>query len=213
MLYGTTVFGGANGAGTVFELTPPSSPRGAWTFTILYSFSPFTIFPGGATGDGNGPAAGLISDATGALYGTTANGGANGYGTVFKLTPPAVAGGPWTETVLYSFTGGSDGGSPKASLIFDESGALYSTTTVGGLNGQGTVFKLTPPGVPDGAWTETVLYSFAGLDVGTSPSGAGLIFDSSGALYGTTSTGGANGFGTVFKLAPPARPVPFPLRR
>lgn len=205
VLYGTTALGGATGSGTVFELTPPSSAGGAWTFTILYSFNPNGNIPGGNTGDGYGPAAGLISDESGALYGTTANGGANGYGTVFKLTPPAAAGGSWTETVLYSFTGGSDGGSPEASLIFDASGALYSTTTVGGLYGQGTVFTLTPPRVRDGAWTETVLYSFAGLDSGAAPSGASLIIDSSGALYGTTLTGGANGLGTVFKLAPPAR--------
>jgi uncharacterized repeat protein (TIGR03803 family) len=108
----------------------------AQTLKTLYSFS------GGA--DGNQPFAGLISDAKGALYGTTAVGGAYNQGAVYKLTPSSVSGGPWTETVLYSFTGGSDGGGPNAGLVSDGSGALYGTTLNGGINNQGTAFELTP---------------------------------------------------------------------
>src|SRR5436190_2003791 len=98
----------------------------AQTLTTLYSFT---------GSDGARPYAGLIADASGNLYGTTDNGGASGYGTVFKVTPTG------TETVLYSFTGGSDGAYPLAGLIADASGNLYGTTYLGGANGYGTVFK------------------------------------------------------------------------
>jgi uncharacterized repeat protein (TIGR03803 family) len=149
---------------------------------VLYSFS---------GSDGAYPYAGLIADASGNLYGTTYFGGANGEGTVFKMTPSG------TETVLYSFSG-SDGAYPYAGLIADASGNLYGTTHGGGANvsfgiDYGTVFKLTPSG------SETVLYSFSGSSDGGFPY-AGLIADASGNLYGTTYQGGADGFGTVFKL-------------
>ncbi len=204
-LYGTTGDGpGTYGEGTVFKLTPPTTSGGVWTATVLHTF----------TGtDGIQPYVGsLIFDKSGALYGTTNVGGLYNHGTVFKLTPPATTGGVWTETVLHNFeggvqqgnTGGDDGSQPLGSLIFDKSGALYGTTVAGGslgLNG-GTVFKLTPPVIGNAAWTETVLHSFAGND-GLYPP-AGVIFDKSGALYGTTQ-GGALGYGTVFKLTPPPR--------
>ncbi len=158
-------------------------------------------FAGG--GDGAFPYAGLISDASGALYGTTAYGsGAPGYGTVFKLTPSATPGGAWTESVLHSFAGGGDGAYPFAGLISDASGALYGTTLYGSGApgyGYGTVFKLTPPATAGGAWTESVLHSFAGGGDGAYPY-AGLISDASGALYGTASQGGGAGWGTVFEL-------------
>ena len=176
-LYGTTAGGGASNAGTVFKLSPSG------TETVLYSFT---------GSDGSGPFAGLIADSSGNLYGTTQSGGASGgHGVVFKLSP----GG--TETVLYSFTGGSDGGTPRAGLIADSSGNLYGTTQFGGPGcggvGCGVVFKLSPSG------TETVLYSFTGSD-GSGPF-PGLIADSSGNLYGTTLSGGASGgHGVVFKL-------------
>jgi uncharacterized repeat protein (TIGR03803 family) len=205
-LYGTTNVGGASycsggGCGTVFALSPPASAGGAWTKTVLHSF-------GG--NDGSSPQAGLIVDSKGNLYGTTNVGGASNAGTVFKLAPPASAGGAWTETVLYSFMGGSDGSNPVAGLIFDASGALYGTTSHGGPGcapnyapqGCGTVFKLTPPASAGGAWTETVLYGFRASD-GWYPAG-GVIFDNSGALYGTTGAGGTLNVGTVFKLTPPA---------
>jgi uncharacterized repeat protein (TIGR03803 family) len=178
-LYGTTFSGGTNGLGTVFKLTPSGT---SWTETVLHSF-------GSSAGDGHAPYAGLIADASGNLCGTTLYGGANGLGTVFKLTP---SGTSWTETLLHTFSG-SDGGYPWASLIADASGNLYSTTEAGGANGFGTVFKLTPSGA------ETVLHSFTGSD-GSVPYG-GLIADASGNLYGVTYWGGANGLGMVFKLA------------
>jgi uncharacterized repeat protein (TIGR03803 family) len=187
-LYGTTQMGGGSGCyadegcGTVFELAPDG------TETVLYSFA------GG--NDGEYPYAGVIEDKARNLYGMTPNGGADGFGIVFKLSPHG------KETVLHTFTGGSDGGYPFAGLIEDDAGNLYGTTETGG-NGCdcGVVFKLTPGG------TETVLYAFAGGSDGAYPE-AGLIRDRAGNLYGTTINGGftgcnkGRGCGTVFKLAP-----------
>jgi uncharacterized repeat protein (TIGR03803 family) len=203
-LYGTAESGGnsacaPNGCGVVFKLTPPGKGQTAWRETVLYSFS---------GSDGNAPQAGLIADNWGALYGTTAGGGGAGYGAVFKLTPPAKGQTTWRETVLYSFTGGSDGGSPLAPLIADNEGALYGTTTFGGNysacggTGCGVVFKLTPPGKGHTVWTETVLHTFANGSDGANPHD-GLVADQRGALYGTTYQGGSSGgSGTVFKLTP-----------
>ena len=155
--------------------------------------------------DGGLPVDNLIFDKAGNLYGVTVEGGANGLGTVFKLTP---ANGIWTETVLHSFGGGSDGSSPKGTLIFDQAGDLYGMTYSGGsngcFNGCGTVFELTP--TAKGDWTETVLYAFTGGTDGGSPQ-AGLVLDTTGSLYGTTYQGGdtscaSGGCGTVFKLTP-----------
>ena len=182
-LYGTTAFGGYYRSGTVFKLTPSGS---GYSESILHSFW------GGS--DGANPHAGLIFDDKGALYGTT-SGGYNGSGTVFKLTP---SGSGYSESILYSFSGGSDGANPYAGLIFDDKGALYGTTSAGGHKGSGTVFKLTPSG---SAYSESTLYRFQGGNDGANPY-AGLIFDEKGALYGTTAGGGSNGFGTVFNLTP-----------
>ncbi len=183
-LYGTTAGGGSFGNGTVFKLTP--NRDGSWTESVLYSFM------GGS--DGGGPVASLIFDSAGSLYGTTAGGGSFGNGTVFKLTPNRD--GSWTDSVLYSFMGGSDGGDPVASLIFDSTGSLYGTTAGGGSLGNGTVFKLTPN--RDGSWTEQVLHGFSYKD-GEYPS-AGLILDAAGNLYGTTAMGGAYGVGVAFEM-------------
>jgi len=193
-LYGTTIQGGANDGGTIFKLTPNSN--GSGTESVLYSFT------GGA--DGFEPNADLIFDLAGNLYGTTPWGGAQGgFGTAFKLKQNSD--GSWTETVLYSFSGGVDGAIPVAALIFDVAGNLYGTTRLGGAaNGFGAVFELTPNS--DGSWTESVLHSFNHHD-GAFPY-AGLIFDDVGNLYGTTSEGGnlscrrGHGCGTVFKLTP-----------
>jgi len=103
------------------------------------------------------------------------------------------------ETVLYNFTGGSDGGYPQSSLTFDAAGNLYGTTSAGGL-GYGTVFELSPNG--NGGWNETVLYSFTGGADGATPAHSDVIFDSVGNLYGTAYSGGANGYGVVFELSP-----------
>jgi len=194
-LYGTTESGGANGQGTVFEITP--NANGSWTETVLYSFT-------GAT-DGGQPYGSLVLDAAGNLYGTTNYGGnascSMGCGTVFELTPGS---GAWSESVLYSFTGGSDGREPNARLLADSAGNLYGTTMLGGTissvcsSGCGTVFKLTKG---SSGWTESVLYAFAGGADGLSPYD-GLAFDAKGNLYGTTYGGGASAAGTVFNLTP-----------
>jgi uncharacterized repeat protein (TIGR03803 family) len=107
------------------------------SLTTIYNFM------GGS--DGAGPAAPLIIGSSGVLYGTTAHGGTADDGTVFSLSPPAVPGGPWTHTLLYSFQGGSDGISPNSRLIVAGGGVLYGTTSTGGQSGEGMVFSLTPP--------------------------------------------------------------------
>lgn len=196
-LYGTTAFGGGYGScngyfqtycGTVFELSPPVTKGGKWKEKILYRFR--------GRPDGANPSASLILDTAGNLYSTTAIGGAHGWGTVFKLTQGA--NGKWTESVLHSFNESTDGAEPFSSLVFDKVGNLYGTTYSGASSGFGTVFKLAPSS--DG-WKETVLHTFqGGGDGGNSYSG--LIFDSPGNLYGTTSGAITNGSGTVYKLAP-----------
>ena len=217
-LYGTTPYGGggSNGpaAGTVFELDS------AGVETVLYRFCPT-----GTCTDGDYPLAGLVQDASGNLYGTTAGGGSGTYGaggTVFQLVP----GNPWTENVLYSFCslpGCTDGDYPSAGLVQDSFGNLYGTTQEGGEKkglgagyGGGEVFVLCAPGVSSAdippcaagltSWTEYVLYSFCAnynCTDGRDPV-AGLIQDSVGNLYGTTQDGGVNLYpGTVFVLCAP----------
>jgi len=184
-LYGTTAAGGANDTGTVFELSP--NGHGGWTENVLYSF--------GFAPDGVNPMSSLIFDGSGNLYGTTFNGGAD-YGIVFELSP---GNDKWTETILYTFTGGSDGGAPLAGLVFDAAGNLYGTTERGGAyNSYGTVFELTPG---NGKWTESVLHSFGNGTDGRFPV-AGVIFDAAGNLYGTTEIGGSHSAGLVFELTP-----------
>jgi uncharacterized repeat protein (TIGR03803 family) len=207
-LYGTATGGGDivcinnSGCGTVFKLSPPSSGSGAWTESVLYSFS--------GSIDGAFPSAGLIFDSTGALYGTTGAGGdlscnsGRGCGTVFKLTPPSTQGGSWTESVLYVFTGGSDGFQPEASLVFDTTGALYGTTTYGGAGCDcGIAFKLTPAAGGSGPWTETILHTFTGVNDGSYPVAPLLLVQTS--IYGTTNAGtgncpGGRGCGIVFEI-------------
>jgi uncharacterized repeat protein (TIGR03803 family) len=140
VLYGTTTSGGDSFNGTVFALSPPTAGETRWTKTVLYSFR--------GTPDGRLPFAGLIADAKGVLYGTTAYGGIksrNDSGAVFALSPPAAGETRWTETVLYRFGVGLDGFGPFAGLIADAKDVLYGTTTYGGDNGNGTVFALSPP--------------------------------------------------------------------
>ncbi len=194
-LYGVTLYGGngvcgssSEAGGTVFELSPKSG--GGWTEKILYNF--------GANGtDGCFPQGGLVFDAAGNLYGTTAGGGANGFGTVFELTP--IAGGSWLENVLFSFDGVSSGSDPLASLIFDAKGNLYGTAWSGGSDHQGgVVFELSPSA--GGTWTEKTLHSFSAAG-GENPH-SGLTFDKTGNLYGTAQIGGTFGDGTVYRLTP-----------
>jgi len=172
-LYGTTYYGGAYGQGTVFKVAPNG------TETVLHSFCASSGCP-----DGQLPG-GLIIDAQGILYGTTAGGGDYGVGTAFEMTPNGA------ETILHSFNG-SDGDSP-GDLVMDAQGNLYGPTSLGGAYDRGTVFKLTSDGVL------TVLYSFPGGAAGYLPNG-GLVMDAQGNLYGTTAGGGAYDGGTVFKL-------------
>jgi uncharacterized repeat protein (TIGR03803 family) len=194
-LYGTTISGGT-GAGVVFKLTPPAKGQTAWTESVLYAFTGYN--------DGNDPWSVLIEDSQGTLYGSTTLGGANGFGVIFKLTPPAKGAAAWTETVLYNFTGGNDGGVPFGGLVQLADGALYGTTGGLGAHHNGVVFKLVPPANPKGRWKYHVLHSFkGGLDGGFPETG--LIADSTGALYGTTG-GGSTSLGTVFKLTPPVAP-------
>jgi uncharacterized repeat protein (TIGR03803 family) len=184
-LYGTTQAGGLNNVGVVFQLKKTS--KGVWVENILYTFT--------GLADGGVPMAGMIFDGAGNLYGTTLAGG-TGLGTVFELSPNGLGG--WTESVLYSFAGGSDGASPVGKLVFDGSGNLYGTTEYGGASNDGTVFELSPTA---SGWTETVLYAFSGSD-GANPM-AELILDASGNLYGTTYNGGTDNEGTVFELIRP----------
>ncbi len=186
-LYGSTAGGGSAGQGTVFKLTPPVPPATVWTEIVLHSFT-------GGPGDGASPMAGLIFDNNGALYGTTETGGAQGQGTVFKLTPPVPPATQWGETILHSFTASTDGGSPFAGVVFGPGGALYGTTTFGGSAVFGTLFMLTPQG------TFTVLHNFAGGGDGNEPFTGSVIFGPNGALYGTTVGGGSQNAGTVFAL-------------
>ncbi|MGD0569471.1 MAG: choice-of-anchor tandem repeat GloVer-containing protein [Candidatus Sulfotelmatobacter sp.] len=179
--FGTTTAGGASGAGTVFAVSAAGKE------VVLYTFA------GGA--DGSNPQAGLILDASGNLYGTTSAGGANGNGTVFKLSHPT-KGSKWTETILYSFGTGSDGAVPLAAVKFDKAGNLYGTTSAGGSYGYGTIFQLTPAG---SSWTETILHDFQDADDGAVPYG-GLIADKSGNFYGSATEGGTGGGGTIFEL-------------
>jgi len=195
-LYGTTSAGGANGQGTVYELVPPPAPGGAWTETILHSFA-------STSADGHNPLAGLVRDAAGNFYGTTFGGGTSFDGTVFELSPPSSAGGAWTETVLYNFTGGPDGGAPQCKLLLAKNGSLVGTAFNGGADGVGAVFMLTPPASSGGAWTERVLYSFTGGNDGAHP-WPGVVVDKSGNLYGVTEADGVDWNGTAFQLSPPA---------
>jgi uncharacterized repeat protein (TIGR03803 family) len=176
-LYGAAELGGANGVGTVFELSPPREGKKAWAGTVLYSF--------GRVG-GSIPAASLIADEAGNLYGTANNGGARGEGVVFELSPPTGGESAWTETVLHSFHG-ADGMGPLSGLLADGAGNLYGTAQEGGDYGYGVAYRLSPPAVGRTAWTETVLHTFKRSD-GQAP-GSSLIADSAGNLYGTTLFG------------------------
>jgi uncharacterized repeat protein (TIGR03803 family) len=196
-LYGTTYDGGgAYNDGMAFELTPKAG--GGWKEKVLHAFS---------GEDGNQPYGTLIFDTSGNLYGTTYYGGDYNEGTVFELTPEE--GGGWKETVLHSFSDdGTDGYNPIAGMVIDASGNLYGTTYYGGTGGAcssvgcGMVFELTPKG--NSGWTEKILHNFNNNGKDGFWPFAGLIFDVSGNLYGTTESGGARGFGTVFELTRPA---------
>jgi len=181
--YGTTATNGANDHGTVFKITP------AGVLTTLHSFSSLT--GGIRNSDGADPYASLAIGSDGNFYGTTYDGGAYAFGTVFKITPAGAL------TTLHSFTSGADGGRLLAGLVLGIDGSFYGTTLGGGgTSNDGTVFKISPSGVL------TTLHSFTGAD--GSHSQASVVQGSDGSFYGTTYFGGDNNKGTVFKLAPAA---------
>jgi uncharacterized repeat protein (TIGR03803 family) len=234
-LYGTTYAGGTYGSGNVYRLSPSGS---SWTYSTLYSFKAGTdgVGPGfgslaigphdtlfgttegggyfgtafaicacpgrevqihsfGMGTDGAQPLGGVVVGSKGNFYGTASLGGAYGNGTVYEETR---SGRTWTESTLYSFTGGDDGTNPAAAPTLDANGNLYGTTSFGGANGVGVVYKLSYSG---SAWKQTVLYTFQGLSDGQNPVG-GVVVDGGGNVYGTTFDGGDNGGGTVYELSP-----------
>jgi uncharacterized repeat protein (TIGR03803 family) len=181
--YGTALGGGQYGGGTAFTVSAEGKE------TILHNF--------GSATDGASPYDGLTRDSTGNLFGTTAYGGESGNGAVFEISEAG------QESVLYSFTGSPDGANPVASVVQDKAGNLYGTTFAGGSmlcklgftqRGCGILFKVTQTGV------ESILHHFAGAPDGANPEGVLLL--SSGTLYGTTTSGGAYGCGTVFEYTP-----------
>ena len=191
-VYGTTAGGGTFGSGTVFELVHNAS--GKWVEKILHNFA----YPGTAK-DGWAPWGGVVANAVGNLYGTTAAGGAYGYGTVFELSP--AADGSWNERILHNFNyDGTDGVQSYAKLAFDRAGNLYGSTGGGGVGNRGTVFELIP--LANGEWKEKIVHDFMadGTD-GVQP-GAAVILDGSGNIFGTTIGSSARGFGTVYELTP-----------
>jgi uncharacterized repeat protein (TIGR03803 family) len=197
-LYGTTIWGGTGALGTVFELSPPTG-SGAWTETILYNFVQV-----GKNTTGNAPT-GISWGPGGVLYGTTRFGGAESYGNVYELHPPA-SGSTWLYKSLYAFSGtvGGQGPDYAGGLMSDAAGNLYGTTSNGGPYIWGQVFEISPPATPGGNWTETALYNFGQFpEDGQAPEGT-LVFDASGNLYGTAVEDGQYGYGTVFELTPPA---------
>jgi len=201
-LYGATGIGGdlgceQEGCGTVFELKRPTIDGGKWRLSVLHTFT--------GTPDGAEPFAGVVFDQKGNLYGTTNDGGAYGYGTVYRVSPPT-----WNETVLYSFDRDSnDVYGPEGPVIFDGAGNMYGTTAFGGDSncqagyGCGVVFELSPPVKKQGPWTYATLYAFQGGNDGIDPLGY-MVFDAQGNLYGTTQYGGEAEGGTVYQLKPPS---------
>jgi uncharacterized repeat protein (TIGR03803 family) len=183
-LYGIAIFGGINDNGVIYELSPAAG--GGWTQTVLYSFL------GGS--DGSNPEGALVFDSLGNLYGGTYAGGTHGQGTIFELSP--VSGGGWTEKILYNFAGGTDGANSNGSLTFGPDGSLYGTTVLGGINGMGTVFQLSP--ATGGTWTETVLFTCSQA-VGGEPHGD-VVFDSKGNFYTALINDGPFNAGAILRL-------------
>jgi|SRR5580698_1150456 hypothetical protein len=216
-MYGVTNYGGSGscvltgptGCGTVFKLTPPIVEGETWSETVLYNFQ------GGS--DGNLPIGQLAFDPAGNLYGVTEFGGGQGTtcdffyggncGTVFELSPPETDGGQWTETILHSFAGETDGAVPNQGLNLDSRGAIYGTTSMGGNQlcdfgignvGCGVVFKLIPPKPEGRAWAEDLWRFNYGFEGGGPDS---VTFNSDGVLFGAAASGGSALDGLIFQLA------------
>ena len=186
-LYGTTNYGGPNycdgpnSCGVLYKVTTPIQE---WNQSVIWNYE---------QSSGNSPYAGIIFDASGNIFGVTTVGGSAGLGTLYEVTE---SGGSWTYSVLYNFTGQSDGTDPDGNLLEDAQGNFYGTAARGGSGGGGTVFEFSPSG---GGWNFRVLHSFSGTEGREGPI-AGLTMDANGNLYGTTFLDGAFGFGNVFKL-------------
>jgi uncharacterized repeat protein (TIGR03803 family) len=196
-LFGTTTDGGiaqpacwtSFGCGVIFEMTPNGD--GTWTYHILHRFA-------SSPTDGQTPYGSLVMDASGNFYGTTEFGGGQGNGTVFKFS---FTGAHWEKTVVYDFPDWHDGALPNSTLVFDKAGNLYG---IGGGGNQGcgpytcgVVFKLAPQ--KNGSWKYSVAHKFSGPD-GNFP--IGVIVDSKGNIFGTTSNGGTYNFGVAFEITP-----------
>ncbi len=181
-LYGTTSFGGTSGVGAIYKLTPSST---GWSESILYNFQ--------GLDDGQNPVGGVILDSAGNIYGTTFDGGVNGGGTVYELSP---SNGSWNFKTIYSFVGGYGG--PYNKLTMDATGNLYGTANSDGAYGFGSVFKLAPG---SGGWTYTDLYDFTNGSDGGEPYGA-VAVDKNGNVFGTAVTGGGDGQGVIFEITP-----------
>jgi uncharacterized repeat protein (TIGR03803 family) len=193
-LYGTTVGGGTYGAGTVYQLSPPTSGT-TWTKTVLWNFQTWA-------GTGYTPSSELSIDKNGTLYGVTWSGGDTHCqcGVLYKLVPPAIKGGAWTQSILHAFTSnGSDGRLPNVPVVFSST-SIYGVTEQGGPHDSGVAYQLTP-GKSGGKPTYKVLYAFGANNDASSPGGP-LLLDSAGNLYGVTAFGGAFNSGAVFKLSP-----------
>lgn len=184
-----------SGCGVVFRLNPPVPPQTAWSESVIYRFKGYD--------DGAGPQGDLLRVGN-ALFGMTAVGGSGNAGTIFRLTPPTPPAIAWTKTTLYQFpVRATDraalfGYLPYGRLVRDSTGALFGTTTAGGLYASGVAYKLAPPVPPSTQWTETVLHHFRGGLDGVTPMG---FVRRSSDIYGVTSQGGANGWGSVFKIS------------
>jgi uncharacterized repeat protein (TIGR03803 family) len=193
-LYGPTYFGigGESTYGAIYELSPQSS--GPWKFTLIHNFT---------ASDGGSPYSRLVFDSNGNLYGTGLYTDNNPlFGEVFELIPGSD--GTWTEKTIHTFASGRDGANPVGAPVIDASGNLYGATTSGGIGCNaslcGVVYKLSPQS--GGTWKETIVHPFESAGDGSQP-GAGLLLDSSGNLYGTTSHGGSRyGYGTVYEITP-----------
>lgn len=191
-LYLPTNSGGQFGSGTIVELSPQNGGS-TWSESVLYNF-------GNGAADASSPTSGLIADANGNLLGTTGQGGTANQGTIYELSPPTGGGTAWTETVLYSFTGNADGGSPGRGLLVDAAGNIFVTTKQGGVAGCtcGTLVELSPPQGGGTAWTETTLYQFPGGAGGSIP---GVItVDDNGNFLIPTQNGGIHDKGALIQV-------------